>query len=199
MAVMEFELPDIWTLAGLVLALIGIGAAMTSVPGPGHWEFRISRICFVGAALLFFAKLAIWGAQDLTPVRIGMVAAAGAIIAISLSYTINWVNKKEAVTSQQPLLPDVTKQSDAADSSPLDNIVQISCDHSIFPSTVPQNKMFELQLNNQYIMAGGVFSAWSWPTGAPITRDPDMQPISGWRVRFSNYRKNCNYNPACAG
>jgi hypothetical protein len=107
MAAMAFELPDIWTLAGLILALVGIGASMISVPGPGRWEFRISGICFVGAALLFLGKLAIWGAEDLTLTRVGLVGILGAAIAVALAYSIQWVGKKEeAASASRPAVID---------------------------------------------------------------------------------------------
>jgi hypothetical protein len=75
-------MPDIWTLLGLVLALCGGAAAMVSVPGPGHWEFRISRLCFAAAALLFLVKIAVWGMDDIGYQRLAIVAFAGAVIAI---------------------------------------------------------------------------------------------------------------------
>lgn len=103
---MAMGLPDFWTVSGVGLALLAIAPAMTSVPGPGHWEFRISRICFVGAALLFLAKLAFWGAEDLTPVRVATVSILGAAIAVALAYTIRWVDQKQyPKESKIPALP----------------------------------------------------------------------------------------------
>ena len=92
---MALELPDIWTLSGLVMALLAIALAMTSVPSPSHLEFRISRICFVAAAILFLIKLVLWGAEDLTRTRLIAVAIMGATIAVALAYALQWVSKKE--------------------------------------------------------------------------------------------------------
>jgi hypothetical protein len=111
MAAMPFELPDIWTAGGLVLALIGIGAAMTSVPGPSHWEFRVARICFGAAALLFLVKTAMWGAEELTPIRIILVALAGAAISVGFAFGIQWVNSKQAALTTSS--PDRTAQPSA--------------------------------------------------------------------------------------
>jgi len=102
---MVFALPDIWTIAGLVLALGGVGAAMISVPGPGHREFWIARICFAVAAGLFLAKIAIWGAEDLTGWRVAFVALFGAIVAIAMAFGFQWVNSKQAAILAQRANP----------------------------------------------------------------------------------------------
>jgi hypothetical protein len=78
----------------------------------------------------------------------------------------------------------------AAETSPLDEIIQISCDPSQYPITVPQNKIFELQLNNHFMTDGGAFLSWTLPTGATMpVRDPSSTPSFGLRLRISNYGK----------
>lgn len=139
-------LPDIWTIAALVLALIGVGASVISVPGSSHPEFWIARICFAAAAALFFAKLGMWGAEDLTVVRLVLVGLLGAIIAVALAFGLYWVNSKQAA-----ILPLSTHSS-------LDNTVQLSCEWSQLPTVAPANPVFELQLNNHFIAEGGVQS-----------------------------------------
>jgi hypothetical protein len=114
---MAFDLPDIWTLFGLILALIGLAAAMTSVPGPGHWEFRIARFCFIGATLLFLTKLGMWGAVDLTLFRIGIVAGCGALIAIGLAYAFQWIASKERNTTASATLSSVVTAPEATAAS----------------------------------------------------------------------------------
>jgi hypothetical protein len=89
------ELPDFWTLSGIALALIGIGAAMITIPQIGRLEFRISRFCFVGTALLFEAKLVVWGMSDLTPMRLITVFVIGGMLAIGLVVSLRWIGEKE--------------------------------------------------------------------------------------------------------
>jgi hypothetical protein len=59
-------LPEVWTAAGLVLALIGVATAMPSLPESGWREFRVAQCCFVGATLLFLLKLGSWGSREMT-------------------------------------------------------------------------------------------------------------------------------------
>lgn len=91
-----------WTALGLVLALIGVGAAMINVPGPGHWEFRISRLCFIGAAVLFLGKVAVWGMEDISLQRMGIVAIAGAAIVVGLALSPHWVKTKQDAVIGRP-------------------------------------------------------------------------------------------------
>jgi hypothetical protein len=73
--------------------------------------------------------------------------------------------------------------------SPLDMMVQLSCEPAQLPITAPQNKFFELELNDQFISEGGAFISFSIPPGGPLSFDPTVSPIYGWRCRFSNYGK----------
>jgi hypothetical protein len=130
---MAFELPDIWTVAGVALALIAMAPTMTSVPSPSHWEFRISRICFIGAGLLFLAKLTIWGAQDLTPIRLGTIAIAGALIASGLAYALEWVNKKEKSVG-----------GNIAEVQNLDRKISFNCYNSTRPTHFRENRSLHI-------------------------------------------------------
>lgn len=89
------DLPDFWTVCGIALALIGGAATVISVPGPGHWEFRVARACFVGAAVLFFVKIAVWGMVELNLVRMSITAIVGALTAIGLAVALHWVQVKQ--------------------------------------------------------------------------------------------------------
>jgi len=128
---MPFELPDIWTLSGIALALIAIGPAMTSVPSPSHREFWISRICFIAASVLFLGKVVTWGAEDLTPHRIAIVAIAGAAIAIGLTFALHWVGKKEAATQSAPAPPLASSSKEA--------MLYVECRAASVPVIVPPN------------------------------------------------------------
>ena len=92
---LPMDSPDIWTASGLVLALVGVGAAMISVPGAERWEFLIARACFICAALIFLGKLAVWGMADLNPYRLGAVAAGGAVLALALTVSLQWITAKQ--------------------------------------------------------------------------------------------------------
>ena len=93
---MDMDLP---TIVGLVLALFGLGAAMLSVPGASHGEAWVARGCFIGAFLLFFAKLVEWGMADLGYFRLAIIGVLGAALAIGLTVSLNWVTKKSNPTS----------------------------------------------------------------------------------------------------
>lgn len=128
---MPIAYPDLWTVAALVLALIGIAATMTSVPGPGHWEFGIARLCFVAAALLFLGKATVWGAADLTLIRVAIVGLIGAALAVGLAFGVQWVNKKQNVTK-----PAETAKSAAG--PPIQEVsILADCSHGFLPAYVP--------------------------------------------------------------
>jgi hypothetical protein len=180
---MAFELPDIWTVSGVGLALLAIAPAMTSVPGPGHWEFRISRICFVGAAILFSAKLAFWGAEDLSLIRVGIVAVVGAMMAVALTYAINWVNLKE-----HPKADAAASQAKLAQEEGLGVFVEFTV--VPFPDSVPPNA---------FTMGFGPKQApiiWQRVTrnGTPPEPARDFQPNNMWRVSVTNYENKPNKN-----
>lgn len=103
------DLPDLWTLVGLALALVGVGAAMVAVPGPGRVEFRVARLCFVGAFLLFEAKLAMWGMVSLSSLRLVMIALGGAALSLSLAACLHWINTKQSLIGVLPV--PITKSS----------------------------------------------------------------------------------------
>jgi hypothetical protein len=82
----------------------------------------------------------------------------------------------------------------AVEASPLDGAIQITSDLSQYPTTIPQNKIFEFQLNNNFMFEGSAFLSWSLPAGAPLPRDPAASPTSGIRLRISNYGKTAIIN-----
>jgi hypothetical protein len=89
------------------------------------------------------------------------------------------------------------KTEAAPDPSALDGSIQISCENSAYPTVVPQNKMFELQLNNRFMSDGGAFVSWTFPAGTALpNRDPTIQPMNGHRCRISNYGKVAIINAA---
>jgi hypothetical protein len=82
-----------------------------------------------------------------------------------------------------------------AEGSPLDGAIQITGDPSQYPTVLPQNKIFELQLNNRFTTEGGAFLGWSLPAGSPLpSRDPSIAPSNGVRLRVSNYGKLASIN-----
>ena len=89
------DLPDFWSAIGIALALIGGAATVISVPGPGHWEFRVARACFMGAAVLFLVKIAVWGMVELSFVRLSVTAIVGAMVAVGLALALRWVQAKQ--------------------------------------------------------------------------------------------------------
>jgi hypothetical protein len=81
-------------------------------------------------------------------------------------------------------------EAPAIEASPLDGTIQISCENSAYPTVVPPNKMYELQLNNRFMKDGGSFIWWTFPAGTTLpTRDQAVSPIDGQRCRISNYGK----------
>jgi len=81
-------------------------------------------------------------------------------------------------------------EAPAIEASPLDGAIQISCENSGYPTVVPPNKMYELQLNNRFTNDGGSFVWWTFPAGTTLpTRDQAISPIDGQRCRISNYGK----------
>lgn len=143
------NLPDLWTILGIVLALAGIGAAMVAVPGIGRTEFLVARTCFIGAFLLFEAKLAVWGMANLSGLRLLTVGVAGAILSVSLAACLAWVNGKQALIATA-LIPIATsalaEQRDSAATAsvvsvnPLDNTVVFQCSWSMPPATYRADK-----------------------------------------------------------
>ncbi len=82
------------------------------------------------------------------------------------------------------------KGAEPAIGSQLDGEIQITVESGMYPSVIPQNRLFELQLNNNFVVEGGAFLSFSQAAGtAAPTRDPSLYPIYGLRLRISNYGK----------
>lgn len=93
-------LPDFWTALGIVLCLLAGAVTLLAVPKLGKVELFFARACFVAAAAVFEAKLAVWGATEINTLRLSLVALAGAAIALSLVGCLRWVAHKERILTQ---------------------------------------------------------------------------------------------------
>jgi hypothetical protein len=112
------------------------------------------------------------GAKKRMVPLVGMIVCGIAFLGFASWYF--WPGKTEAV----------------AEKSLLDGQIQIASDLAQYPTVVPQNTFFELQLNNNFMREGGVFTTWSQPAGSPLPpRDPSVVPSRGIRLRISNYGK----------
>jgi hypothetical protein len=121
---MALELPDFWTIAGIALALLALVAAMISVPSANRVEFWVSRICAIAAAVLFLIKIALWGTEALTAIRLVFVAFFGAAVTLSLTFALHWISKKEEHLSKSA--PENAKPT-----------LFLECIHSALPAAAP--------------------------------------------------------------
>jgi hypothetical protein len=164
------------------LAVVGVGVALfmglpppwwpDMPPGLVHSGVAIGVILILlGSVLVLHSAVAARQRHQMWPI-VGMAFFGIGFLGCVAWYF--WPSKIEA----------------GAEKSPLDGEIQIASDPAQYPTVVPQNTFFELQLNNHFMMAGGAFLTSSQPAGSSLPlRDPSIFPSNGIRLRISNYGK----------
>jgi hypothetical protein len=89
----------------LVLALVGLGVGLISVPKhPPYW---LAKACFISAAIVFAVRFSMWGSSTELPLlpRLAVLAIVGAVTLIGLSEGLRWIVKGERASSADVVPP----------------------------------------------------------------------------------------------
>ncbi len=89
-------------------------------------------------------------------------------------------------------------RSQGTPASPLDDTVQLACEWSQLPTIAPPYPVSELQLNNNFIQAGGVYTFFSQQPNQELKFSSPDAPNYTWRCRFSNFGKSAVLNMTAA-
>jgi hypothetical protein len=163
---------------------------MMAAPEYLHLGPTWSAVLFWGGIIVFLITIVVVGALSIHEQRkrravfwpVLLMSFGAVVFGVGAAWYL-WPSKTEAT----------------AETSPLDGEIQIASDPYQYPTVVPQNKMFELQLHNQFSATGGAFLGTGLPAGSPLPpRDPSIYPLYGIRLRISNYGKIAIVNATIA-
>jgi hypothetical protein len=169
------------------LAEMGLFFALVSIAGVGVpmiWpDEKVLGIAFLAVGMIGCVLVAtLWVVRFCRArgVRLGTVLASIGTILIIMGGIVGLIGAFKMDTASN-------EHSDAASpKSPLDNLIQVTCDVAEMPLIVPQNTLFELVLNHQFITSGGVFQ-WTFSRpGTPINIADD-RPHYVYLCKFVNY------------
>jgi hypothetical protein len=186
----------LWERLAVAAFLAGIAGIAVSIAYPlAYPESAISietwRMVFwgsttvLGSVVLFFIcdlglQIALWKGARLGTIlaSIGTIfIVVGAIVGLIGAFKIDHSREEKDTTA-----------------SPLDDTVQLACEWTQLPTVAPAHPVTELQLNNNFIQAGGVYTFFSQQPNQELKLSNPDAPNYTWRCRFSNFGKTAVLN-----
>lgn len=173
--------------AALYIFLAGVGVAMVAAAGPLAFpdlpKIIWQIVALVGVLLtLSSAAFLFYEYRDLLRTKRPKLRVGLLLLGIAFAGFIGWYFWHGKIES-------------AAAPSSLDGTVQITFEHTRYPTFMPQNKVYELQLNDNFSTEIAAFLSFTLQPGdvSPY-RNPALGPNFGAKFRIWNYGKTAAIN-----